>query len=188
WRMDSLMSTFVAQESARGADAWQPFGFNTQSDNSRNRGRRPAVEPLASPLLARPSPQVLIYFERNAGGDLTSPQVPTGPLRERAVPAVVSSEQVDEYERRLQRLRGLVNFEELLACLPRLENNANADMAGVNFNSGRQSVANNSGEAAPANGLSQGAGPGGPLNFAPFKGSELNNDNAAYASTPEAHE
>src|SRR5262249_2164710 len=43
WRMDSLMSTFVAQESARGADAWQPFGFNTQSDNSRNRGRRPIV-------------------------------------------------------------------------------------------------------------------------------------------------
>src|SRR5262245_52962594 len=188
WRMDSLMSTFVAQESARGADAWQPFGFNTQSDNSRNRGRRLAVEPLASPLLARPSPQVLIYFERSAAGDLTSPQVPRGPLRERAVPAVVSSEQVDEYERRLHRLRSLVNFDELLAFLPPLDNNTNADLTGGNFNNGRQGVGNNSGEPSPGNGLLPGAGQGTALNSAPFNGSQLNKDNAAYTSLPEQQE
>src|SRR5262249_10341176 len=47
WRMDTLMSSFVAQESARGADAWQPFGLNPAADN-RARGRRAPAEPVPS--------------------------------------------------------------------------------------------------------------------------------------------
>src|SRR5262245_12158325 len=118
WRMDTLMSSFVAQESARSAEAWQPFPPNSFDDNNRARGRRAPAEPLPSPLLTQPLAQVLVYFERDAAGELTSPQVPTGPLRQRAVPAVVSAEQVELYEKRLARLRGMINFDELLACLP----------------------------------------------------------------------
>jgi signal transduction histidine kinase len=118
WRMDTLMSGFVAQESARPADAWQAFAANPSAENSRARGRRAPAEPMASPLLTNPLPQVLVYFQRDAAGELTSPQVPTGPLRERAVPALVPAGQVELYEERLARLRGLINFDELLASLP----------------------------------------------------------------------
>jgi signal transduction histidine kinase len=118
WRIDTLMSGFVAQESARPADAWQPFALIPPGENARTRGRRASSEPLASPLLTNPLPQVLVYFQRDAAGELTSPQVPTGPLRERAVPAIVPAGQVELYEERLGRLRGLINFDELLACLP----------------------------------------------------------------------
>ncbi|MGE5194884.1 MAG: sensor histidine kinase [Deltaproteobacteria bacterium] len=118
WRMDTLMSAFVAQESARSADAWQPFGLNPLAEGPKSRGKRAPAEPVASPLLTQPLPQILVYFQRDAAGELTSPQVPTGPWRERAVPAIVSAEQVDLYQQRLERLRGLVDFSELLACLP----------------------------------------------------------------------
>jgi signal transduction histidine kinase len=166
WRMDTLMSSFVAQESARSAEAWQPFGLISAADNQRNRsGRRAPAEPVPSPLLAQPLPQVLVYFERDAAGALTSPQVPTGPLRQRAVPTVVSAEQVELYEKRLARLRGLIDFDELLACLP-VPDRKTAD-------------------EGPPGGQALNANPQAPFTN---DGLNVNNDQGAYASLPEQQE
>ena len=52
--------------------------------------------PVPSLLLTRPVPQVFVYFQRTADGDITSPQVPTGSFRELAESAgVVSTDQHD---------------------------------------------------------------------------------------------
>jgi signal transduction histidine kinase len=177
WRMDTQMSAFVAQESARSSDAWQPFGLDTLADNSRSRGRRAPAEPVPSPLLSHPLPQVLIYFQRDAAGELTSPQVPTGSFRERAVPAIVSAEQVEQYQERLSRLHGLIDFDVLLACLPVPVTSAIP------------------GDAAPTNSPIPNFDPGPQLNLntngANNDGSGVplaNNDAAAYASLPEQQE
>jgi signal transduction histidine kinase len=168
WRIDTQMSAFVAQESARSPDAWQPFGLNSLTDNSRTRARRAPAEPVPSPLLSHPLPAVLVYFQRDTAGELSSPQVPTGPLRARAVPAVVSAEQVELYQERLARLGGLVNFDELLACLPvagvvsPAVEPAPFDGQALNFDRGPQS--SNDGAAV------------------------VNNEQAAYATLPEQQE
>ncbi|HTI52257.1 MAG TPA: histidine kinase dimerization/phospho-acceptor domain-containing protein, partial [Planctomycetaceae bacterium] len=172
WRMDTLMSSFVAQESARPVEAWRPFGLNPGGDNSRNRGRRAPPEPVPSPLLTQPLRQVLVDFERDAAGALTSPQVPTGPVRQQAVPAIVSADQVELYEKRLARLRGLINFDELLACLPVPVDNLTGPPPN-NLPLGNNQPFN-IGQGAPVG--NDGLNP------------NLNNDQGAYASLPEQQE
>ncbi len=120
WRMDSQMAAFVAQESARSADAWQPYILQRLPDPPPGDGKKPAATTCSvpSPLLVRPSPLVSLYFQRAADGTISSPQVPTGALRKSAVPAVISSQQIAVIEQRLEHLCGGVNLDVLLASLP----------------------------------------------------------------------
>ncbi len=125
WRMDSLMSAFVAQESSRTAGVYQPFVAvrpteldATRADRGASASEGARLSPVPSPLLSHPAPQIFVYFQWGADGSLTSPQVPTGSSRNRAVPGIVTAEQAEKYEQRLARLESLINFDELLASLP----------------------------------------------------------------------
>jgi signal transduction histidine kinase len=165
WRMDSQMAAFVAQESARSADAWQPYLLQRLPEAAPGSGKKPAATTCSvpSPLLVHPSPHVAVYFQRAADGTLTSPQVPTGELRKLAVPAVISSERLAACEQRLEQLCGSLDFDGLLAGLPTPEelpgdmalssnfefaNNTNSPNFDNNLG---QSLPNNSGQAAVPN-------------------------------------
>lgn len=159
WRMDSLMSAFVAQESARNAVVYEPFEVQPAAPKSKPAGKRPVNSAVPSPLLAQPLPEVFVYFERTPDGQITSPQVPTGALRDQAVPAVITADQVALYEKRLQRLKGLLNFDELLASLPA----PHAGVAPVEWQIAQTPSANPGQPANPA----QGTNPGQPSNQNP---------------------
>jgi len=119
WRMDSLMATFVAQESARGADAYEPFVMHPPPAGAKpTKSKSVAACPVPSLLLTRPVPQVFVYFQRTADGAITSPQVPTGSFRELAVPTVVSTSEIELHEQRLSKLCDAVNLDDLQASLP----------------------------------------------------------------------
>jgi signal transduction histidine kinase len=108
WRMDSRMAAFVAGESARTVAAYQGIGASRERHALPSDGRRPA----GASLSLWPSPWVLISFQRDATGNLSSPQVPRGP-GSLAEPAQAAGEDVSLYEARLARLKSLVNFEEI---------------------------------------------------------------------------
>ena len=110
WRMDSLMASFVAQESARPVAAYETPGMPGTHDNSR--GFVPGAASRASSLLIEPPPQVLIYFQRDPRRNLTSPQVRRGGEAD-VDSSIANAEKNDLYESRLARLKALVNFNEV---------------------------------------------------------------------------
>jgi signal transduction histidine kinase len=122
WRMDSAKAALVSDESARPY-----FAYMTLYPAERAYGRmfnRKAAAPspmLLSALATPTNPEVLVHFQFDSDGRLTSPQVPTGAARQQTVPRFLSAEQVQTAERNLERVRELVRSGELLAHLPPVE-------------------------------------------------------------------
>src|SRR5207253_1298217 len=73
------------------------------------------------PLMSEVSPFVLVHFQFEANGKITSPQVPVGRFEEMAVPTYLSAEQYTDYKARLESLKKEVVPETLLAQLPAAE-------------------------------------------------------------------
>lgn len=80
WRMDSLMAPLVAQENARPYFAYDAFYPADRAYgrmfNSLANGEVHSL--LPSPLLVASTPFVLVHFQVDPEGSLSSPQVPTG--------------------------------------------------------------------------------------------------------------
>jgi signal transduction histidine kinase len=119
WRMDSLMAPLVAQENARpyfAYDAFYPadraYGrmFNTLAN-----GEAHVLVP--SPLLGASTPFVLVHFQIDPQGLVSSPQVPTGKARESA-DAIVRLTAIDEADRRLDALKPMLEEACAAADLP----------------------------------------------------------------------
>src|SRR5579863_5546112 len=112
WRLDSQMTAFVAQESARDYEAYQ--GVGTGANGQRT----------AFPLFATPPPDVLLNFQLTCTGkfqppyQLESPQVPPEEFEALVVPNVISVEQLARRAERLRELAGVLDYESLVAQLP----------------------------------------------------------------------
>jgi signal transduction histidine kinase len=120
WRMDSLMAPLVAQENARpyfAYDAFYPadraYGrmFNTLAN-----GEVHALVP--SPLLAASTPFVLVHFQVDPDGTLSSPQVPTGKADASAVRGLVDAAAVARAKRLLTALEPTIKNAVNTADLP----------------------------------------------------------------------
>jgi len=118
WRIDSVLAPFVAQESVRPYFAYSSFvPLNRAYGNMFNvRGGGEMLIP--SPLLSEHSPNVLVYFQFEPDGRLTSPQLPMGGNRDLAVPKHVSEETVKKAGAQLARLAAMVGQNKLLEMLP----------------------------------------------------------------------
>ncbi len=118
WRMDSTLAPFVAQESVRPYFAYSAFvPVNRAYGNMFNdRGGGEMLVP--SPLLTEKSPNVLVYFQFEPDGRLTSPQVPLGGNYKLAVPNQVSEETVQRAKKQLEQLAALFDRKKLIAMLP----------------------------------------------------------------------
>ena len=119
WRMDSALSPLVAQESVRPYFAYKSFlPMNRAYGNMFNdRGGGEILIP--SPLLSERSPNILVHFQFEPDGSLTSPQVPTGTNRKLAVPNHVSQDAVRELQERLARVHAVVDRQKLTDLLPK---------------------------------------------------------------------
>lgn len=117
WRLDAAAAPLVAQESARPYFEYQPFYSALPISQPPAPGLPPAAGIAPSPLLPGPGPWILLHFQVAPDGSWSSPQSPTGSLRERALAGYTTSDRADLAA---QRLAGLeqVGADYLLAELP----------------------------------------------------------------------
>lgn len=118
YRMEFALVPLVAQESARPY-----FVYNTFLPLDRSYGEVPGAQPgpdrlATSPLLREASPDVLLHFQFEPDGRLTSPRVPDRSARPLVVPEHISEEAVEEAEKQLARVAAVVHRDRLLAMLP----------------------------------------------------------------------
>ncbi len=119
WRMDSAVAPLVAQENARPYFAYTSFSplerAYTRMFNSIDFGD--VLVP--SPLLKQDNPLVLVHFQIDPAGAISSPQVPSGNMRDMARGSgYLSREQVVRSEEELAEVAKRLDRAKLLALLP----------------------------------------------------------------------
>ncbi len=117
WRMDSLLAPIVVQESS-----WPYFVYNSFYPAERAYNRmlddlQPGEVLIPSPLLTQTSTNVLLHFQFEPDGKLTSPQIPEAQIRLNKASSV-SSEMLATNRARLEQLQSLVTHAALLAICP----------------------------------------------------------------------
>jgi signal transduction histidine kinase len=118
WRMDSALAPTVAQESARPYFAYLPY-FSAERSFNRMFGARTKGETLvASPLLVETPPRILLHFQLDAAGNLSSPQIP--PESNRKMDATLTLDPAVQQARAEQfaGLRKLLTPDKLTDRLP----------------------------------------------------------------------
>jgi signal transduction histidine kinase len=123
WRIDSALSPVLAQESARPYIAYKRFVPASQAAGQTPGQGAKTEELVSSPFSAATSPYVLVYFQFEPDGRLTSPSVPAS-ATDRAPKAQPSSadETVRQAQKQLDRIRALTDRQRLSALLPRNPN------------------------------------------------------------------
>ncbi|MFO0833478.1 MAG: ATP-binding protein [Phycisphaerales bacterium] len=84
WRMDSALAPILAREAARPYFHYQPFYAADRAYTSMLEEVRPGEVLVPSPLLQAPEKFVKLHFQISPRGDFSSPQAPTGTLRDLA--------------------------------------------------------------------------------------------------------
>lgn len=118
WRMDSWMSSLLATEAARPYFHYRAF-YPADRAYTRMWQEVEAGEVLVpSPLLGLRHPLIRLHFELDPAGQLHSPQVPRGTMRDQAEAQYVTAEQVAQAEAQLRALSGLLEARRLRAAGP----------------------------------------------------------------------
>jgi signal transduction histidine kinase len=141
WRLDSTLAPLLAQESARPyfsygalfpADLANGRIFNRNPEGGKTAhapppitlvpgsegGLLPAGMLVPSPLLKQTSPHILVHFQFEPDGRLTSPQVPSEANFKLAVPEHVDLPTVERARKRLAKAGALVARDKLIEMLP----------------------------------------------------------------------
>ncbi len=118
WRADSALAPLIARESARPYFVYSPF-YPAERAYTRMFSEITYGEVLVpSPLLAPVSPHILLHFQIDAAGAFSSPQAPTGNMRDLAEPRYASHEAIEQAAARLAALTTRLERNALIAALP----------------------------------------------------------------------
>jgi len=117
WRMDSAVMPLLTRESTRLWSDYAAYRRVMPYDLDRNAARKGDRLFLASPLLGHRSRLILLHFQLDANGKLTSPQVPVGTERELAEKGDVAPEQIQAAAGQLGELEAILKYQPLLAAL-----------------------------------------------------------------------
>jgi len=118
WRIDSMLAPFISQEHVRPYFAYSAFLPIDRAYSAMFNDRGGGEMLIPSPLLSERAPNVLVHFQFEPDGRLTSPQVPVGANYKLAVPNHVGSDAIRRAEEQLRRVEALVDRQRLLAMLP----------------------------------------------------------------------
>ena len=113
WRMDTRLTPLVAQEMARPYTAFVAFSLPPGV-----KGERADTAGSLWPLLSQPSEYVLLNFEAGADERWRSPQVPDPKSWQVAAANGATITGIETSAERLDKLRGEVNFQQLVERLP----------------------------------------------------------------------
>lgn len=119
WRMDSALAPLIGRESARPYFAYSAF-YPAERAYTRMFAQIRRGEVLVpSPLLTQESKHILLHFQVAPDGRMTSPQAPTGNMRDLAESGYTTHEKINAAAGRLKELEALVSRAQLAALLPR---------------------------------------------------------------------
>jgi signal transduction histidine kinase len=118
WRADSTLAPLVAQESVRPWFAYRAFLPADRAYRNLFNDRTGRERLLPSPLLAGPLPHVLVHFQFEPDGRITSPQVPGRENRDLAASLGFNRESTNEFQAQLDEVLALVDRKRLLEMLP----------------------------------------------------------------------
>ncbi|MDB5323080.1 MAG: histidine kinase [Phycisphaerales bacterium] len=118
WRMDYAMAPILGQETARPYFEYSPV-FPAERAYTRMYTELKSGDVLVpSPLLKSTSPYILLYFQIDPDGKVTSPQAPTGNVRKIAEARYTSAADIERAQKRVADVAALVKDPTLLATLP----------------------------------------------------------------------
>jgi signal transduction histidine kinase len=120
WRMDSSLAGLIARENARPYFAYNSF-YPAERAYTRMFAEVQKGEVLIpSPLLIEDATFIVVHFQFDPSGRLSSPQVPEGNMRDLAEGLYTKPVRIEAASRRLKALGALVNRESLLTALSRV--------------------------------------------------------------------
>ncbi|MCI0536962.1 MAG: HAMP domain-containing histidine kinase [Verrucomicrobiales bacterium] len=111
WRMDSLLTSIMVEESARPFSAWESFARNEPALTKGYAPIQPGEILTPSPLLAYASSNVLLHFQLTPEGQLTSPQVPLDAERTPALMNGATTAGLQTAAARLNEYQSLLNLQ-----------------------------------------------------------------------------
>ncbi|MFH1533014.1 MAG: HAMP domain-containing sensor histidine kinase [Pseudomonadota bacterium] len=118
WRMDSLLVPVIGRESARPHYVYQAF-YPAETAYTHLLARLDIGDILIpSPLLGALPEEVLLHFQIDPSGAYSSPQVPTGNLRDLAEALYVDDATRARFAGRLDDVQGILDRDVLVAVLP----------------------------------------------------------------------
>lgn len=118
WRMDSVMAPFVAQESARPAYVYRPYLPVARPVDRMLNPNLPDDVKIPSPLLADKPMRILVHFQFEPDGKISSPQIPAGENTKLPRPEGVTNLSVQEAAQYIAAVKASVDRDRLLAMLP----------------------------------------------------------------------
>lgn len=121
WRMDSSLASILALENGRPYSAYQAFYpvDRAYSESLNEFGFGEVLVP--SPLLTDVSKYVLLHFQYDSKGGITSPQVPNPRVRAAALARYTTADRVATAVRRLRELGRRLDRGAVAVALGRME-------------------------------------------------------------------
>lgn len=128
-RMDGVGSDLLLLENLRPPMYYQSFFSPSDIVTSDLQGVDQGIVLQPSPLMSDPGELVKLHFEIGRKGAFTSPQIPSGNQREKAVGQGVDEDEIRRAEKRMEFLRDRFPSREELARLFRDEGGEDLDQA-----------------------------------------------------------
>jgi len=127
WRMDYMILPVIAQENARPYFSYRAFYPAERAYNRMFEELQHGEILMPSPLLTRTFEHILLHFQFAPDGALTSPQAPSGNMRDRAeydFRKMRIHVKIEAATARLDELRAVVSRDALLRALPKEDRQA----------------------------------------------------------------
>lgn len=119
WRMEAALSPLLAEENGRPYFIYSPFYAPRRAYTGMFNPVRTDEIVVPSPLLTTRFPYILVHFQIGPDGGLTSPQVPTGKVRNLAETVYTTPEAVEASAGQLESLESALDVAELRNLLSR---------------------------------------------------------------------
>jgi signal transduction histidine kinase len=131
WRMDSWLTTLVAQENSRPYFCYSAF-YSSDRPYANMFNPVQQKDPLVpSPFLVQVTPYVLLHFQFDPSGKLTSPEAPSAEQRRLVQATNCSAERIALAAARLVELQKMGVARQLADRLPAVDTLPTVDLANV---------------------------------------------------------
>ena len=117
-RMDTMLAPLILQENARPYFLYRSFYSPQRAYTEMYAPIEFAKIRVPSPLLTYRSPYIRLHFQIDPSGEITSPQVPQGNMRDVAESQFASHETIAAADALFAQLKRAITRDALLAALP----------------------------------------------------------------------
>lgn len=119
WRMENAVAPLIAIEMSRPYFHYRAFHAAERAYNGMFEELAKGEVLIPSPLLTQKTPKVLMHFQYDGDGHVSSPELPQGRYKQVAVPAYMSEEMYRGYSNRLESLANNLTMPEIKSRLDR---------------------------------------------------------------------